>query len=537
WGGEKYKLDQGSSPYRLHPNGKTLIVGTNKGEVRLMDRTAKGFVERTRFKVGDDSIGMLEISPDGRLLAVQIGMFRKVTTALWDLTGPKPMLRETLPQEAQFADMSFSPDSKRLALACTDQTTVWDVQQQPAKKLFEGEHFANGVNFSPDGRTLATATTYGQLTLRDAETGAMQKEWHFPGMIKWVTYAPDGRHLVTINGNGTAYVLRLSPLAQTEKPASPEASPDRQIAEWVIKKGGAVNLGGADVSKLPLPAGDLPIQRINFSQNAGIVDADLRTLTVLEKPFVLDLYGCKNISDSGIRNLAGCKGLSGLNIRLTAATPGCIDAIAAHAALETLFCPDGMTDADLAKLAGLKKLAFLAAGNSAITDDGVETLTHLPELVSLQLHFPKKLTDRGALALAKMKQLQNIELKGTAITDKGWQELAKLPKLQLVMFTDSAYTEAMLKALAGNHTLIRIWGWDDGSHLQLFKNHPSLHVLILTDPKVDDKSVETVVTMKKLEYLNIKGSRITAAGFEKLKVALSQCIIDSDFGRYEPPKK
>jgi hypothetical protein len=29
------------------------------------------------------------------------------------------------------------------------------------------------------------------------------------GLVRQVHYTPDGRHLVTLNGNGTIYVLRL----------------------------------------------------------------------------------------------------------------------------------------------------------------------------------------------------------------------------------------------------------------------------------------------------------------------------------------
>jgi ECF sigma factor len=31
-----------------------------------------------------------------------------------------------------------------------------------------------------------------------------------PGYVHGVAFAPDGRHLATVNGNGTVYVLRLA---------------------------------------------------------------------------------------------------------------------------------------------------------------------------------------------------------------------------------------------------------------------------------------------------------------------------------------
>jgi formylglycine-generating enzyme required for sulfatase activity len=46
---------------------------------------------------------------------------------------------------------------------------------------------------------------------RHTSTGCY--EWKTaPGIVHWVDWAPDGRHLVTLNGNRTVYVLRLNQL-------------------------------------------------------------------------------------------------------------------------------------------------------------------------------------------------------------------------------------------------------------------------------------------------------------------------------------
>ena len=43
------------------------------------------------------------------------------------------------------------------------------------------------------------------------------------GIIEHVTFTPDGRHLLTANGNGTIYVFRLKSLAETQSQASGDA--------------------------------------------------------------------------------------------------------------------------------------------------------------------------------------------------------------------------------------------------------------------------------------------------------------------------
>src|SRR5262249_4665606 len=109
---------------RLMPDGKTLVLGTNQGEVLFLDRTPKGLVERTRFKVDAEPVYRLELSPDGRLLATASSSGVK----LWDLAGKTPALRSTLPCAGLY-HMTFSPDNRMLAILA-NPSTVWDVQDR-----------------------------------------------------------------------------------------------------------------------------------------------------------------------------------------------------------------------------------------------------------------------------------------------------------------------------------------------------------------------------------------------------------------------
>lgn len=40
--------------------------------------------------------------------------------------------------------------------------------------------------------------------------------WKAPGVVDWLDWAPDGRHLITHNGNQTVYVLRFDEKKLTE---------------------------------------------------------------------------------------------------------------------------------------------------------------------------------------------------------------------------------------------------------------------------------------------------------------------------------
>lgn len=73
------------------------------------------------------------------------------------------------------------------------------------------------LTFSPDGQQVAYASEsgfgIGRVGVLDAKTLAPLYEWKSPGFVDWLDFAPDARHLITLNGNHTVYVLRLPPNA------------------------------------------------------------------------------------------------------------------------------------------------------------------------------------------------------------------------------------------------------------------------------------------------------------------------------------
>jgi hypothetical protein len=85
--------------------------------------------------------------------------------------------------------------------------------------------------YSPDGQMLVSAGQTGQVILWETMTGSKYREWQLPGQVTRITFADDGRHLITANENGTLYVLRLGhgvagadPATLWELLASPNAA-------------------------------------------------------------------------------------------------------------------------------------------------------------------------------------------------------------------------------------------------------------------------------------------------------------------------
>ncbi len=237
----------------LSPDKKLLAVGYHDGRIRLWD-VATGQV-RAELTGHHGLLRALAFSADGQLLAsggedrtvrlwdvprgeawltlgghrdwVQAFAFTKDgkllasagadrTIKLWDLTTSQE--RATLHGHAgPVHALAFSPDGATLFSASLDHTVrLWDVATNEARLTVQGAlRGSTTLALSLDGQTLATAGGDGHIQLRDAANGRPRLSLRIGpsrGLIHQLAFTPDGRYLVTVNGNGTLYVLRMPAL-------------------------------------------------------------------------------------------------------------------------------------------------------------------------------------------------------------------------------------------------------------------------------------------------------------------------------------
>jgi WD40 repeat protein len=189
------------------PDGKLMASGGAGKTIALWD-LANGEVW-LNLEGHQGGINALAISKDGTILAS--GSEDK-TIKLWDMSTGQ--LRATLSGHAAgVTSLSFSADGKALYSGSWDRTVkLWDLTTNKMRLSCELPSLVRSIALSPDEKILAIVGDDGTVRLRDAANGKPYEAIRIGpshGIIPQVVFTPDGRHLVTINWNGTIYVLRL----------------------------------------------------------------------------------------------------------------------------------------------------------------------------------------------------------------------------------------------------------------------------------------------------------------------------------------
>jgi YHS domain-containing protein len=111
-----------------------------------------------------------------------------------------------------------------------------------------------------------------------------------------------------------------------------------------------------------------------------------------------------------------------------------------------------ITDAEVAEVKNLPKIAQLNLANTAVTDAGLANLAGLTDLTSLHLERTG-VTDAGLANLKGLSKLEYLNLYGTAVTDKGLTNLQGIKGLKRLYLWQTKVTDAgvndLKKAVAG----------------------------------------------------------------------------------------
>lgn len=165
------------------------------------EQTARALIMKPRsvLKGHRKQVGALAFSPDSGILAAGV---EGGNAQLWDVATEK--LQGVLTGHRTVARLAFSPDGQTLATVDVNVVLLWDVETKQLKTApTRKKAFINSVAFTPDSRTVATASLEELIVrLWDVQTGRLEatlvhaKEDWAKG-IGNVAFAPDGRTLAT----------------------------------------------------------------------------------------------------------------------------------------------------------------------------------------------------------------------------------------------------------------------------------------------------------------------------------------------------
>ncbi|KAI0891485.1 WD40-repeat-containing domain protein [Annulohypoxylon nitens] len=181
------------------PNGNWLAVGALK--TRIMDiTTGKCIATFVGARDSDKTIGLVAFSPDGTILATDMG---GVQIMLWDIaTGEGTLLGD----HDRVSSIAFSHDGKHLASVSDNPdrshhdnaVKMWDLSTRKCSKKF-GTHVpeSHSLAFSPNGSQLASSFEDGTIRLWDIVTSACTTIEGFTKSATSIAFSPGRRQLAS----------------------------------------------------------------------------------------------------------------------------------------------------------------------------------------------------------------------------------------------------------------------------------------------------------------------------------------------------
>jgi len=206
-----------STALRFAPDGQTLFLAVPDHTLRLLDVTGERITELLRMNDWSGDVYSVTHSHDGKTLSVGSG---DMTVWLYDVTRNEPKEQKVLRADNNTGlgvkELFFTPDGKRLILGTgAGAVRLWDVAAKVPKELAakdgESDTFLLPMALSPDGKILAVAhrkTVHLHDVVEDgfAEWMKLDKHTH---AVRAVNFSPDGKLLATAGQGGKIMLWKV----------------------------------------------------------------------------------------------------------------------------------------------------------------------------------------------------------------------------------------------------------------------------------------------------------------------------------------
>jgi hypothetical protein len=186
--------------------------------------------------------------------------------------------------------------------------------------------------------------------------------------------------------------------------------------------------------------------------------------------------------------------------------------------------------------------------STPVSDEDLELLEEIPGLRVLQFdHADNALTDAGMAKLAEMTQIQHLRIRGGNIGDEGLKTLSTMPNLRMLNLPQGKFTDAGLAQLKQLPRLdsLRIGSpkvTDAG--IAVLREFPNLRSVHLIDIPITDRGLADLQAIPKLDSLYLDGAKISDAAVDELfakhphlHVHFNQAHHDRDPNKHEHLKE
>jgi WD40 domain-containing protein len=180
--------------------------------------------------VVDETMGSIAFSPNGRILAGGMYNAFDYVVKLWDLkTSQVGALFGHSRLGGKRCAVAFAPDGRRLASSKYKTIKLWAVSSESIATTgeiatLEQTDTVNDLNFSPDGRILASGGQEGTIELWNVKTyKPIQRLARHLGGVNSVVFSPDGQVLGSAGQDGRIklwHVTTGKPIWEVEGHAS-----------------------------------------------------------------------------------------------------------------------------------------------------------------------------------------------------------------------------------------------------------------------------------------------------------------------------
>ncbi|WP_290051578.1 WD40 repeat domain-containing serine/threonine protein kinase [Amycolatopsis solani] len=231
---------------QFSPDGRVLAVENTDGTLQLRDVRTGRQIGQLLGPFGENGPGDFTFTADSRTLVTTKIDGDHAVVQQWDVaTGsPAAPLLDAGRVDTRILYPTLSPDGRTLAVADDDTdyksgVYFWDIPGRRQTWFVDTSPNVEQVAFSEDGHTLAIRdwaadSASAPLTLWDATTRqqhgsaiTLQKD----DTYRWVSFAPGGRYLVTVDGTAeTTYIRLWDPVThnQTRTPFTIPPAADNQ---------------------------------------------------------------------------------------------------------------------------------------------------------------------------------------------------------------------------------------------------------------------------------------------------------------------